>query len=227
MSSSLTMRFNSGSYKTTFSLYFVLVILSFFVVSFDALAQDRQSQKTQEYIQQQDILRKSAAMREYDSAIFFMEEGMHARADEKFKYVLANLKSIPSDLTFNFGKNSFQLKYYKQSIDWLNKYIQLKGTNGQFSNEAIDLKKRAEVEFLKEKSQNATVVEEVLSTNYDLDCGPTGKVICPVCKGDHVVIKKGVFGNNDYKTCPYCDEHGILTCDEYNQLLRGQLKPKL
>lgn len=206
------------------SVTLLLVMTAFMTPS--ASAQDRQAQKTQEYLQQQEMLRKTATMREYDSAVMLMEEGLYEQADSKYKYVLANLRSIPSDLAFNFGKNSYHLKLYKQTIDWLNKYIQLKGTNGQYSSEAIELKKKAEAEFIKEKSKNAEQVQQILSSNYDIDCGPTGKVICPVCKGDHVVIKKGVFGGNEYKTCPYCDEQGILTCVEYNQLIRGELKPK-
>jgi tetratricopeptide (TPR) repeat protein len=191
-----------------------------------AEGQERDRLKTQEYIQQQEQLRRSVTMREYDSAVLLLEQGEFEKADEKFKYVLANLKSIPSDLTFQFGKNSFFMEQYKQSIDWLNKYIQLKGTNGQFSVEAIDLKKKAEVEFLKERSQSAQNIEDVLSSSFTIDCGPTGKVVCPVCRGEHVIIKKGLF-QNEYRTCPYCNEHGTLTCDEYNQLIRGELKPKL
>lgn len=164
-------------------------------------------------------------MREYDSAVLLLEAGKYVEADEKFRFALANLRSIPSDLTFHFGKNSFFLSKYQQSIDWLNKYIQLKGTNGQFSSEAMELKRQAEQEFLKEKTEQTKEVQQVFSTSYDLDCGPTGKVVCPVCRGDHVIIKKGMF-SNEYRTCPYCDEHGILTCEEYNQLLRGELKPK-
>ena len=117
-------------------------------------------------------------------------------------------KSVPSDLTFFFGKNSFHLGRYKQSIDWLNKYIQLKGTNGQYSNEAVSWMRKAEAEFVKEKSQASEQAAEVLSTNYDIDCGPAGKVTCPVCKGDHVIVKKGAFGPA-YKTCAYCNEHGL------------------
>jgi hypothetical protein len=140
-------------------------------------------------------------------------------------YVLDNVRSVPSDLTFFFGKNSFHLGRYRQSIDWLNKYIQLKGTNGQYSNEAVSWMRKAEAEFVKEKSQASDQAGEILSANYDIDCGPAGKVTCPVCKGDHVIVKKGPFGP-EYKTCSYCNEHGWLTCEEYNALLRGELQPK-
>src|SRR5690606_23555376 len=121
--------------------------------------------------------------------------------------------------------NSFFLKQYQQSIDWLNKYIQLKGTNGQFSREAVELKEKAEKQFLAEKAVRAQEVEQVLSTNYEIDCGPSGMVTCPVCRGEHVIIRRGTF-SNEYRTCPYCNEHGLLTCVEYNQLLRGELEPK-
>jgi len=174
---------------------------------------------------EQEQFKRSLALRELDSGVYFMDNEMYDRADEKFKYVLANIKSVPSDLTFYFGKNSYYLNKHKQSIDWLNKYIQLKGTSAQFSQEAIQLKKKAEEALLKDKLQDTKKAEQVLSVNYDIDCGPSGKVTCPVCKGEHVIIKKGAFGN-EYKTCPYCNEHGVLTCDEYNQLLRGELKPK-
>ena len=195
------------------------------LVSVNSWGQDRDRAKTQEFLQQQELSRRAATMREYDSAVYLMEEGKYTEADVKFRFVLANLRSIPSDLTFHFGKNSFHLARSQQSIDWLNKYIQLKGTNGQFSAEAMEIKRNAEREYLKEKSQQSDKLEQVFSTNYDLDCGPTGKVVCPACRGDHVIIRKGTF-SNEYRTCPYCDEHGLLTCDEYNLMIRGELEPK-
>jgi hypothetical protein len=186
------------------------------------LAQD---QRTQEYLRQEEQRKRALMMRHLDSGVYYMDHSEYTLADQKFKYVMDNVKSVPSDLTFYFGKNSFYLNRFKQSIDWLNKYIQLKGTSGQYHKEAIDYLKRAETEFIKEKNFEAQKAGEVLSANYDIDCGPSGKVSCPVCKGDHVITKKAAFGD-EYKTCPYCDEHGILTCEEYNQLLRGQLKAK-
>lgn len=185
-----------------------------------------QQTKVDEYLLQQEQLKKTQLSRELDSGVYYMDIGNYLKADEKFQYVLANVKSVPSDLTFFFGKNSFHLQKYKQSIDWLNKYIQLKGTNGQYSQEAVQWLKKSEAEFVKEKSKASVNVGAILSVNYDIDCGPSGKVTCPVCKGDHVIVKKGAFGA-EYKTCAYCNEHGLLTCEEYNKLLRGELKPKI
>lgn len=160
-----------------------------------------------------------------DSAIELMNHEQYETANEKFLQVLKGVRSVPSDLTFYFGKNSYFLNKYKQSIDWLNKYIQLKGTTGQFSDEAVKWKQLAEAELLKEKIKQIKETAQVLSQDYSIDCGPSGKVICPVCNGTTVIIKHDYLGDK-YKTCGYCDTHGFITCDEYNLLLKGQLKPR-
>ncbi len=201
-----------------------IILITLVVLAFQQTGIAQQT-KVDQYRMQQEQLKKSALLRELDSGVYYMELGDHLVADEKFQYVLENVNSVPSDLTFFFGKNSYHLEKYKQSIDWLNKYIQLKGTNGQYSAEAVSLLKKSEEEFIKEKSKASANLSQILSVNYDIDCGPTGKVICPVCKGRHVIVKRGAF-NPEYKTCSYCNEHGILTCEEYNMLLRGQLSPK-
>jgi hypothetical protein len=182
-----------------------------------------QRTRVDDFKMQQEQMRKTELLRQLDSGVYLMDIGEHVTADAKFRYVLENIKSVPSDLTFFFGKNSYYLEKYKQTIDWLTKYIQLKGTNGQYSKEAATLLKNAEAEYLEEKANEIQKTGQVLSTNYDIDCGPSGKVICPVCKGDHVLVKKGAFGS-EYTTCPYCNDHGLLTCHQYNQLLRGELK---
>jgi hypothetical protein len=200
----------------------IILLLLLLNSSLVARAQD---ERTQAYLHQEEQRKKAELMRHFDSAIYFMDNEEHVLADQKFRYVLENVKSVPSDLTFFFGKNSYFLKKYRQSIDWLNKYIQLKGTTGQYYNEAIQWLEKSQNGLVKEKSTDTQKAGEILSSNYAIDCGPSGKVTCPVCKGKHVIIKKGAFGN-EYKTCPYCNEHGVLTCDEYNKLLQGKLQKK-
>jgi hypothetical protein len=201
----------------------ILLTLLLLCSAFVLAQTDRE--RAEEYRMQAEQRKRTAILMVLDSAVNLIEEGQYELADTKLIYVLNNIKSVPSDLTFYFGKNSFHLNKFKQSIDWLNKYIQLKGTQGQFYNEAIVLLKTAETELIKERSINAKKAEQILSSNFDIDCGPAGKVTCPVCKGSTVIIKKGPL-SSEYKTCPYCDKHGNLTCEEYNLLLRGQLNPK-
>ena len=168
--------------------------------------------------------KQTEVMQQLDSAVQLMGIGRFQEADVKYKYVLENIKSVPSDLAYYFGENSYHLGQARQCIDWLNKYIQLKGTNGKFYDAAVEYLKKAEASLITVKSEEARQANEILSRNYDIDCGPTGKVVCPICDGSTVVVKKNYLGNT-YKTCGYCNKLGYLTCVEYNKLLRGELKP--
>lgn len=201
-------------------------ILTFivFLFSMQIMAQnDRAS--SEQYRKEQELMKRNALLQMMDSAVVYMEQGNYELAEQRFIYVLQNIKGVPSDLTFYFGKNSFYLNKYKQSLDWINKYVQLKGTTGQHSAEAMELLAKAEAELVKEQTKEAAKAKEILARDYDIDCGPTGKVICPVCKGSTVIITRGAFGNQ-YRTCQFCDQHGMLTCEEYNLLIRGHLKPR-
>lgn len=204
-------------------LFFALLFL--LTTSYTCEAQlDAEREKIRQIEAEKAALQQRALRIKLDSAIALTDAGLYKEADAKYVFVLKNLRSIPSDLTYHFGRNSFALGKYSQSVDWLNKYIQLKGTTGQYSEEAATWLKKAETLLLEEKQKEARMAGEILSQDYDIDCGPTGRVVCPVCNGSTVVIRKTYLGES-YKTCTYCSKKGYLDCPEYNQLLRGQLKP--
>lgn len=203
----------------------VCTLLALIVGSTNVFGQDTEREKIRQMEEDKQKQKTLSVRQELDSAIALTKIDRYAEADEKYRYVLRNLKSIPSDLTFYFGKNSYLLGKYSQSVDWLNKYIQLKGTSGQYYEEAVDWLKKAEKEVVQEHAQQSAQANSILSSrNYDIDCGPTGKVVCPVCGGSTVVIKKTYLGDQ-YKTCTYCKKQGYLTCEDYNKLLRGEFKP--
>lgn len=197
-------------------------LIAMVVVSVCAFAQTEQ-EKLRDVEMQRQANRLRNLERQIDSVAQLIDQQQYAAADAKIVNILKSVRSVPSDLTFYLGKTSFYLQKYKQSVDWLNKYIQLKGTSGQFSEEAINLKTKGEVELLKEKQTEAKQAGELLSKDFDIDCGPTGKVACPVCNGSTVIIKKTYLGET-YKTCGYCNHTGALSCEDYNKLLKGQLK---
>lgn len=197
-------------------------LIAMVVVSVCAFAQTEQ-EKLRDVEMQRQANRLRNLERQIDSVALLIDQQQYAAADAKIVNILQSVRSVPSDLTFYLGKTSFYLQKYKQSVDWLNKYIQLKGTSGQFSEEAINLKTKGEVELLKEKQTEAKQAGELLSKDFDIDCGPTGKVACPVCNGSTVIIKKTYLGET-YKTCGYCNHTGALSCEDYNKLLKGQLK---
>ena len=64
-------------------------------------------------------------------------EQKYILADSILKEKILFNNSVSSELTFLFGKNSFFLEKYEQSINWLNKYLELKGESGIFSDESI------------------------------------------------------------------------------------------
>ncbi len=194
-----------------------------FLFQLVAMAQT-QEEKIREFELQNEVARQRKLSAQLDTAIYLSDHGDHEAADLKFRVLLKSMKSISSDLVYHFGKNSFMLGKYKQSVDWLNKYIQLKGTSGQFSQLAVDWLKKAEAELLKEKEEQSKQAAQILSQDYEIDCGPTGKVTCPVCKGSTVIVKKG-YMEDTYKTCPYCNKNGFLECSDYNLLLKGKLEP--
>ncbi len=203
---------------------------TFFVLLFASASASlcAQTEAEKEKIREREIQRQADKQRaismKLDSAVAIMNEGDYEEAEAMYMDVLKSVRSVPSDLTFYFGKNSYFLGKYKQSVDWLNKYIQLKGTSGQFSQEAMSIKQQSEAALLKEKENEVKEASVIMAQDYDIDCGPTGKVTCPVCNGATVIIKKGYISNT-YKTCTYCHLKGVLTCEDYNKLLKGELKP--
>jgi len=201
----------------------VCTIIALFASCANTFAQDER-EKIRLLEEQKQSQRSRSVREDLDSAIALTNAGRYELADEKYVNVLKNLKSIPSDLTFFFGKNSYLLAKYSQSVDWLNKYIQLKGTGGQYSEEAVQWLKKAEQELVKERAVQTVEAGVILSKSYDIDCGPTGKMTCPVCGGSTVVIKKTYLGEQ-YKTCVYCKKLGYLNCEDYNKLLRGEFTP--
>jgi hypothetical protein len=88
----------------------------------------------------------------------------------------------------------------------------------------VEWLKKAEKVVVQERAVQSVEAQTILSRNYDIDCGPTGKVTCPVCGGSTVVIKKTYLGEQ-YKTCTFCKKLGYLTCEDYNKVLRGEFKP--
>ena len=151
-------------------------------------------------------------------------EKKYEDADKLLKEDILEENKISSEITFLFGKNSYFLKKYNQSINWLNKYLELKGLDGKYSDETIKFLELSNTKLLIETEKDIeNVYVELFSYNY-VDCQNNRK-LCPICDGTSVIIIENEI-QKIYKTCPFSDNKGFLTCDEYNLFLRGELKPK-
>ena len=161
-----------------------------------------------------------------DTAVNLMNEEKYANADSYFMLALDQIEVLSADFCYHFGKNSLLLKKNKQSIDWLNKYLELKGSQGQYSKEVFALLDRAEEAYRNDRSQaSKTDVETKFFYRNTVNCASDSHVTCPVCKGNDVIITRDILGEKHYKACPYSTD-GKLTCQEFNLLIQGRLKPK-
>ncbi len=151
--------------------------------------------------------------------------GSYDSADYQFTVVLKNMKPLPSKMAYLYGRNSYHLGQHKRAINWLNKYIQLKGARGIYYEETVEYLGLAEQAFIDQRKADALAAGEELAAN-DFDCSGLDKMLCPVCSGTGVILIDGKF-EKLYKTCPYSLGDGFLSCEEYNLFMKGQLEPKL
>lgn len=172
----------------------------------------------------QGILKRDGLMK-MDLGADAMIEGRYLEADQLFREALGLLDKIPSDLAYYFGRNSYHVKKNKQAINWLTKYIQLKGTTGKHYEKASLYLERANQAFRQDRTKEHEFTAQQLSNNGYYDCH-SDEVTCPLCQGSGVLITPGKFGAV-YQTCPLSGLSGRLTCDEYNQYLRGELATQL
>lgn len=161
-----------------------------------------------------------------DSAVYFLDLNQYVKADDYFMNALEKIDVLSADFCFHFGKNSYYMNKYAQSIDWLNKYLELKGSQGQYSKEAIQLLEAAETAFRESRSSNEKA--DVNSKFFYLNtaqCDEGEYVTCPVCRGDDVITTRDRLGEILYRTCPY-STNGVLSCVDFNLLIQGNLKKK-
>ena len=86
----------------------------------------------------------------------------YLEADSILKEKIKNSDKVSSDLTFLFGKNSFFLNKYKQSINWLNKYLELRGQAGKYSDETIKFLELSNTKLLIETESVKQIITKVL-----------------------------------------------------------------
>jgi len=201
----------------------VFVLLGLMFICSSIQAQRSEQDKIKELEQLNQARKQQEVKQLMDSAVALLSASKYLETEKVLNQVLKSVKAVSSELTYLIGENSFHLAKYRQSIDWLTKYIQLKGTTGEFSTQAALYLRRAEEALSSEVRQQRAEAGEILSKDFDIDCGPTGKVICPVCSGKTVIVKRDYLSEKKTK-CPHCDVHGFLTCEQYNLLLKGQLK---
>ena len=173
-------------------------------------------------------LSESQQMMRMDEGVEYMNTGKFALADDIFREVLRNVEVVPADLCFYFGKNSYHLNKFSQSIDWLNKYIEIKGTSGRFFDQAVEYKQLAEADMkmdTEDEIKGSYSDQVPQRSRLVINCAQTPFIVCPVCKGEGIVIQGGALGSTIYKPCKHCEESGRMTCENYKLYVKGELIP--
>lgn len=191
-----------------------LLMIQLMVISLPAFPQDELLPESQQSL-----------LVTIEEGVDLMEKGEYLEADRKFKLALRNLDVLPAEICFYFGKNSYFLDQYKQSINWLNKYIELKGTKGRYFEECVEYLDRAEMAYKLESQKETERVVDELTRSNEFDCKGATHFRCPYCLGEGVLLKPGKMNDIIYQTCPFCTGEGYITCEEYKQYLKGELKP--
>ncbi|MFP4093425.1 MAG: hypothetical protein ACLFUB_03000 [Cyclobacteriaceae bacterium] len=174
-------------------------------------------------------LKQNEQIMKMDEGVELMNKGDFVAADQYFREALQNLEVVPAELCFYFGKNSYHLEKYSQSIKWLNKYIELKGTSGVYFDQAAEYLTMAEED--RQDSQPQETGEQLSRKNKSnrqreiLNCEEVPFVVCPSCRGEGIMVERGPLGAALYKKCPYCAETGRLSCENYKLYIRGELQP--
>ena len=132
-----------------------------------------------------------------DTAVIYMERNQYEKANEYFMVALDKIELLSADFCYFFGKNSLLLGKNAQSIDWLNKYLELKGSRGQYSKEVLSLLDKAEERFRNEKPRDlegADINSKFFYLNT-IPCNKDQSITCPICRGQDVIIAEMNWGN--------------------------------
>lgn len=164
-----------------------------------------------------------------DEAVVLMKDSSYSQANEKFLEAVNIGGILPDDFCYHFGVNLYHTNYRPKSIAFLEKYIDLRGEEGQYYSSAIyylNLLQPTETEIIKDTTGGDTTKLRLTYKNPadDVDpCEGHTEIICPICQGTGVVVKKNSFGDS-YRSCEFSDPNGVMDCEHYKLYLKGTPK---
>lgn len=149
-------------------------------------------------------------------------------ANKTFRKALATRKILHTDLSYLFAETLYVIHQYQNSLNFVDKYIDLAGQGGDFYEKAIELKELLHSEFDKIKEceycnlsgyryvvcDNCGGIGQTTETCYN--CKGNGATICPKCMGEGVYITFNSFSGKQYHACDICDGKGYSTCSICN-----------
>jgi hypothetical protein len=148
----------------------------------------------------------------------------YEQANMTFKRILTLNQSIPSEFCYYFAKSLFHTAQYHNSKNFINKYYELSGQGGEFSAEIKQLETLIDDELSRigncdlcdDNGHRLETCDHCDASGTVMKVCPTckgkGNMICDLCGGGGVLIRRNVFNANEYQTCSKCEGSGIIKC---------------
>ncbi len=157
-------------------------------------------------------------------ALAAMERNDFETANNIFRNLIDSGLPLPEEMPYYFAETLYELDQYDNSVNFLNKYLELTGFTGENYEGARELKERLS-EPLKAiqvcrlcdrrgyryKTCFTCEGKQEIEQNCDY-CKAKGVVGCSRCAGSGMITKVNVFNIVEYFECERCSAKGRLTC---------------
>lgn len=160
----------------------------------------------------------------FSYALEEMEKGDYERANTYFRQIIENNLPISPEMPYYFAVTLYELEQYDNSMNFVNRYIQINGRNAEKFEEAkaLEAKLKEPLDAIKAcdfcnkqgyriiactTCEGAKELEQTCSL-----CKERGVVGCNKCFGKGLLTKRNVFNLIEYHECDQCDGLGKHTC---------------
>jgi len=150
--------------------------------------------------------------------------GDHYEANRIYRKILTLDQTIPSEFCYYFAETLYHIGQYRNSRSFIDKYVELVGNGGEYASEIARLRRLVDEEM--DKIMACSLCDD---NGYRLEtchvcegsgevskpcqyCRGGGALICDLCSGDGVIVRKNVFNINEYHTCTKCSGTGATSC---------------
>jgi hypothetical protein len=157
-------------------------------------------------------------------ALGAMERKEYETANSIFRDLIDSGLPLPEEMPYFFAETLFELKQYDNSANFLNKYLELSGFAGDYSEGAQELQKKLNSPLDGIKAcqlcdrrgyrfkecftcDGAKQIEQ--DCNY---CKAKGVVGCSRCSGSGMITRVNIFNIVEYFECERCSGNGRLAC---------------
>ncbi len=155
------------------------------------------------------------------------QDSLYDAANLKYLEAINSSGVLPDDFCFFFGENLYFSNHNKKSIAFLEKYIDLRGEQGEHYKRAIhylNLLQPKQTEIVTNPETGDTTKLIYKQPEKPDPCEGGEKFICPICDGKGVIIRKGGLGGDSYQSCEFSDPDGYMDCEHYKLYLKGTPK---